>query len=66
MDRVTSIGQECQSNPALMASDEEAFVHERLTGLLAYPVYYAHMAPLNRQGPAILERLPGLPAMTPE
>jgi hydroxyacylglutathione hydrolase len=66
MDRTTTIGQERQHNPALAAPDEEAFGRERLTGLLAYPAYYAHMAPLNRQGPAILERLPGLAAMTPE
>jgi glyoxylase-like metal-dependent hydrolase (beta-lactamase superfamily II)/rhodanese-related sulfurtransferase len=66
MDRTTTIGQEQQHNPALAAADEEAFVRERLTGLLAYPAYYAHMAPLNRQGPALLERLPGLAALTPE
>lgn len=66
MERVTSIGQEQQHNPALTAPDEEAFVRERLTGLLAYPAYYAHMAPLNRCGPTILERLPGLDALTPE
>jgi hydroxyacylglutathione hydrolase len=66
MDRTTTIGQEHQHNPALAAADEEAFVRERLTGLLAYPAYYAHMAPLNRQGPALLERLPALAALTPE
>ena len=66
MERITTIGQEREHNPALAAPDEEAFVRERLTGLLAYPVYYDHMAPLNRQGPAILERLPGLPALPPE
>lgn len=41
-------------------------MRERLTGLLAYPAYYAHMAPLNRRGPAILERLPALVALSPE
>jgi hydroxyacylglutathione hydrolase len=66
MARITTIGQERQQNPALAALDEEAFVRERLTGLLAYPAYYAHMAPLNRRGPAILERLPGLAALPPE
>lgn len=66
MDRTTTVGQEQAHNPALAAPDEEAFVHERLTGLLAYPAYYAHMAPLNRQGPALLARLPGLPALPPE
>ena len=66
MERTTTLGQERQYNPALMASDEQAFVQERLTGLLAYPAYYAHMAPINRQGPAILERLPSLSALSPE
>jgi rhodanese-related sulfurtransferase/glyoxylase-like metal-dependent hydrolase (beta-lactamase superfamily II) len=66
MERTTTIGQERQRNPALDAADEEAFLRERLTGLLAYPAYYVHMAPLNRQGPTILERLPGLASLTPE
>lgn len=51
------------SYSVLAAPDEEAFVRERLTGLLAYPVYSAHMAPFNRRSPAILERLPGLPVL---
>jgi hypothetical protein len=49
MERTTSIGQEQQHNPALTAPAEEAFVRERLMGLLAYPAYYAYMAPLNRR-----------------
>jgi glyoxylase-like metal-dependent hydrolase (beta-lactamase superfamily II)/rhodanese-related sulfurtransferase len=66
MERTTTMGQERQHNPALRATDEEAFVKERLTGLLAYPAYYPYMAPINRQGPTLLGQLPELSALSPE
>lgn len=47
----STIGRERRENIALATDDEEAFVTDLLTGLTAYPRYYAHMAPLNRAGP---------------
>jgi hydroxyacylglutathione hydrolase len=58
MHRTTTIGTELDGNPALASREEEAFVRQQLTGLRAYPAYYAHMAPINRAGPAVLSRLP--------
>ena len=48
----STIGQERQSNLALTLDDEDTFVEKLLSGLTAYPRYYAHMAPINRAGPA--------------
>ena len=48
----STIGQERQSNLALTLDDEDTFVDKLLSGLTAYPRYYAHMAPINRAGPA--------------
>jgi hydroxyacylglutathione hydrolase len=47
----STIGRERQTNVALVSADEDAFVKELIAGLGAYPRYYAHMGPLNRQGP---------------
>jgi rhodanese-related sulfurtransferase len=64
-DRTSTIGRERASNPALIAPDEATFVREQLTGLLAYPAYYAHMAPINRAGPPVLGGPPTAPALSP-
>lgn len=50
-DETSTIGKERASNPALVTEDEERFVKQLLSGLTAYPRYYVHMAPINRQGP---------------
>jgi glyoxylase-like metal-dependent hydrolase (beta-lactamase superfamily II)/rhodanese-related sulfurtransferase len=63
MSRTSTIGDELRSNPALGARDEETFVRQQLAGLRAYPAYYAHMAAINRAGPAVLRRLPAVPAL---
>ena len=47
----STIGQERQSNLALTLDDEDTFVEKLLSGLTAYPRYYAHMAPINQAGP---------------
>jgi glyoxylase-like metal-dependent hydrolase (beta-lactamase superfamily II)/rhodanese-related sulfurtransferase len=60
IERTTTIGAELTANPALTAREEEAFVRQQLTGLRAYPAYYAHVGPINRRGPAVLRRLPAL------
>jgi glyoxylase-like metal-dependent hydrolase (beta-lactamase superfamily II)/rhodanese-related sulfurtransferase len=46
----STIGSERRANVAL-TSDEDTFVKELIAGLSAYPRYYAHMGPANRQGP---------------
>jgi glyoxylase-like metal-dependent hydrolase (beta-lactamase superfamily II)/rhodanese-related sulfurtransferase len=66
MDRTSTIGSELRANPALAAPDEESFVRRQLAGLRAYPAYYAHMGAINRAGPAVLGRLPAVPALAPE
>jgi hydroxyacylglutathione hydrolase len=48
----STIAQEKGTNVAFTTGDESGFVEELLSGLTAYPRYYAHMAPRNRQGPA--------------
>lgn len=57
--RSSTVEQERGSNPALAATDVEAFVAERLAGLMEYPAYYRHMAPINRAGATLLRDLAG-------
>lgn len=66
MTRVTTIGEERVRNPALTEADEEQFKRQQLSGLMAYPAYYPHMAPINRTGPPLLHRQPEVPALLPE
>jgi glyoxylase-like metal-dependent hydrolase (beta-lactamase superfamily II)/rhodanese-related sulfurtransferase len=63
--RTSTIGVERRHNPLFGAPDEATFRMTMLAGLAPYPAYYAHMAPLNRAGPAVLGRLPTPPALTP-
>ncbi|HYU93394.1 MAG TPA: rhodanese-like domain-containing protein, partial [Actinomycetota bacterium] len=60
-------GRERASNPVLAERDldEETFVERRLAGLLAYPSYYAHIAPINRAGPRVYGDVPVPPGLTP-
>ena len=53
----STIGAEWDRNEAL-TQDEDPFVRRLLDGLTAYPAYYRHMAPLNRQGPAAVDLSP--------
>lgn len=46
----STIEQEKKQNPALL-KDVDAYVEEILEGLDLYPAYYAHMMPLNADGP---------------
>jgi rhodanese-related sulfurtransferase len=50
----------------LKAPSEDAFVRQQLSGLLAFPTYYASMAPINRAGPALLAATAAPPALTPQ
>ncbi len=57
----STIDEERRSNLALTLDDEDTFVERLLGGLTAYPRYYAHMAPLNRSGPAPVDLSPPEP-----
>lgn len=47
----STIGEQQRVNPALTQAEQE-YVDTLLSGLAAYPAYYARMAPINRRGPA--------------
>lgn len=51
----STIGVERTRNDALTTEDEDTFVANLISNLTAYPAYYAHMAPLNRQGPGPMD-----------
>ncbi len=58
----STIGDERQANLALTLTDEDTFVERLLSGLDAYPRYYAHMAPRNRLGPEPIDLSPPVDA----
>lgn len=47
----STLAEQAEANIACTTADEDAFVATLLAGFTAYPRYYAHMGPLNRQGP---------------
>jgi hydroxyacylglutathione hydrolase len=57
----STIADERLSNLALTLDDEQTFVERLLGGLTAHPRYYAHMAPINRRGPAPMDLSPAEP-----
>jgi hydroxyacylglutathione hydrolase len=59
----TTIGEERRRNPLLRVADLAGFDAELSGELMAYPAYYAQMAPINRSGPPVLGRLPEPPAL---
>ena len=60
----TTIASERQTNPALQDAEPIAFARRQLTGLLRYPAYYPHMAPINRAGPRPLGSIIVPPALS--
>ncbi|MEX2586753.1 MAG: MBL fold metallo-hydrolase [Actinomycetota bacterium] len=50
-----TMGDERRSNLALTIQSEDEFVAGLLSGLTAYPRYYAHMAPINLAGPPAVD-----------
>lgn len=62
----STIGTEKQVNDAFAAADEDAFVRDLIAGLDAWPAYYVHMAPRNRQGPTDVDLSPPAPVDTTE
>ncbi len=57
----STVGHEKQVNPVLRLAREE-FVRETLSGLGAYPAYYAHMGALNSAGPPPVDLRPPMTA----
>jgi len=47
----STVGTQRTANIAMTIDDEDAFVKTLLSGLGAYPRYYAHMGPANSRGP---------------
>jgi hydroxyacylglutathione hydrolase len=45
----STVGEQSKVNPALTLAEQD-YVDSLLAGLDAYPVYYAHMGPANREG----------------
>jgi glyoxylase-like metal-dependent hydrolase (beta-lactamase superfamily II)/rhodanese-related sulfurtransferase len=62
----SSIRDEHRRNLLVRATDLAAFTAELSGELMAYPRYYAHMAPINRAGAPVLGRLPEPAALTPD
>ena len=58
----STIGEQRKANLALTITDEEEFVTTLLSGLDAYPRYYAHMAPRNKVGPDPVDLSPAIDA----
>ncbi len=46
----STVALERTRNDALVTDDEDAFVAALVAGLTAYPAYYVHMGPRNREG----------------
>lgn len=63
--RTSTVGDERRANPLLCAKDLAGFTAELSGELMAYPRYYAWMAPVNRAGPPVLGSLPRPPELTP-
>lgn len=63
--RTSTVGLELAGNPVLAALEPARFRDVLLGGLGRYPAYYAHMAPLNRAGPAVLGSPLLIPAVDP-
>ncbi|MFE3031973.1 rhodanese-like domain-containing protein [Streptomyces canus] len=57
----TTIGRERGANEALV-KDVDTFVADLLAGLDDVPAYYAHMGPVNAQGPGPVDLTPPRPA----
>lgn len=64
-ERTSTMAEERSRNRALSVTDEGTFVNQQLTGLLAYPDYYGHMAPINRLGPRLVADLPSPRRLAP-
>jgi hydroxyacylglutathione hydrolase len=64
-ERTSTMAEERARNRALAARDEDSFMSQQLTGLLAFPSYYRHIAPINRAGPRLIADLQTPKPMSP-
>ena len=60
----STVGYEKFANWALVSHDEAVFVNEVLAGLPEPPAYFAEMKRINRDGPALLGRMPTPPQLS--
>jgi hydroxyacylglutathione hydrolase len=60
-DTESTIGIERGRNDALVIDDEDAFVTKLVSGLTAFPSYYAHMGARNRDGAGAIDLSPPAP-----
>ena len=56
-----TLGTEREINIALTIDDEDDFVERLVSGLSAFPAYYAHMGPVNAAGPVPVDLSPPAP-----
>jgi hydroxyacylglutathione hydrolase len=62
--RTSTIGAEKTSNLLLSAPDADTFAERLLASLGSYPAYFRWLAEVNRDGPAVLDAEPRLPALS--
>lgn len=53
----STIASEKKYNIAFTAKDRESFIETIIAGLGPYPRYYAHMGPMNQEGPSAVRQL---------
>jgi len=58
----STIGEQRRANLALTITDTDEFVRMLMSGLDAYPRYYAHMAARNKVGPGPIDLTPAIEA----
>ncbi|GAB3216609.1 MBL fold metallo-hydrolase [Mycolicibacterium hippocampi] len=59
-ERVSTIGDQIQSNPLMTTPDEDTFVAELVGSLGSYPDYFRRLGEINRRGPSVLLDSPHL------
>jgi hydroxyacylglutathione hydrolase len=59
-DRTTTLGHERASNHLFRLDDESRFVEQLMAGFGSFPTYFARLPELNRRGPRLYPRVPGL------
>ncbi len=64
--RTSTLGAELRTNELVLSATPEEFEQELTGELMAYPAYYAQMAPLNRTGVEVLGGVPGMPVLDVE
>jgi len=62
--RTSTVGMEKATNPLLAVPDVDAFVTQLVGSLGSYPAYFRWLAEANRRGPAIIDAVPVLPALS--